>query len=577
MILGLLAACGNKSASSSSTSTETGEYTHGETVFMFSGMSQTPTDMNPMGVNPNFPVSGISDIMFLYETLFMMNMVTGELEPLVADSYEWVDDLTLDIKINSGVTFNDGQKATASDVAYSYLLGQKYAINWSTYWANFESVEAVNDTTVRIKMKASNPNKLNALDSLQGVPVLPKHVWEKVEADNGNDISKIRSNFSNMNNPVGTGSFTLNGYDNQRVILERNDKYWGVGPRFRALPAMKYIVNVGYPDNNALALAFQSNEVDIAQAFIPNIWDVIKANNKISAYYDDLPYHMPGGMVAIQFNLTKPGLDSPVVRRALAYAINYQQVADSAMSGYSAQLDPMLVLPTETAYRDYIDHNVLTSLKYKYDPDMSKQILDSAGITDANGDGIRELNGKNLSFTIQTGDGWTDWNAAAEVVSQGARAIGIEIITETPEGGQFIKNRTTGDYDLALTIPGEGIRPSQPWFRYNWTLSDVGLPPMGEVRQSNQAGYSNARANEILAEIPKTTDEARLKVLHTEINRIFLEDLPILPIMYRPFQFYEVNSTYWTGWPHQGDGTNNPPMIDRYAGLKVFLTIQPVK
>jgi hypothetical protein len=47
--------------------------------------------------------------------------------------------------------------------------------------------------------------------------------------------------------------------------------------------------------------------------------------------------------------------------------------------------------------------------------------------------------------------------------------------------------------------------------------------------------------------------------------------------MYRPFQFYEVNSTYWTGWPHDGDGTNNPPMIDRYAGLKTFFTVQPVK
>jgi peptide/nickel transport system substrate-binding protein len=554
-----------------------GEYPHSETVFLFSGMSNTPTDMNPIGVNPNFPVSGISDIMFVYETLFMMNMVTGELEPLVADSYSWVDDLTLEIKINPGVTFSDGRKASAEDVAYSYTLGQKYAINWSTYWQNFDTVTAVDSTTVRIKMKASNPNKLNALDSLQGVPVLPKHIWEKVESDNGSNISRIRSNFTNMNNPIGTGAFRVKGYDSQRVVLERNDSYWGVGPRFRALPAMKYIVNVAYPDNNALALAFRSNEVDLAQAFIPNIWDMIKANPKISCYYDDLPYHMPGGMVAIEFNLKKPGLDNPAVRRALSYAINYQQVADSAMSGYSAQLDPLLVLPTETAYKDYIDHSALAGLKYRYDPDTARKILDDAGIRDSNGDGIRELNGRPLSFTIQTGDGWTDWNAAAEVVSHGARAVGIEIITETPEGGIFVANRTTGNYDLALTIPGEGIRPSQPWFRYNWTLSDVGLPPMGEVRHSNQSGYSNPAANRILVEIPTVTDRARLRTLHTEINRIFLQDLPILPIMYRPFQFYEVNSTYWTGWPHNGDGTNNPPMIDRYAGLKTFFAIKPVK
>jgi peptide/nickel transport system substrate-binding protein len=340
---------------------------------------------------------------------------------------------------------------------------------------------------------------------------------------------------------------------------------------------MKYIINVAYPDNNAVALAFRSNEVDIAQAFIPNIGDMIQSNPKIACYYNGLPYHIPASFVAILFNLSKPLPNNATIRRALSYAINYKQVADSAMSGYSDVIDAALVLPTESDFK-YIDHAALAAagLKYKYDPDMAKKILDDAGLKDANGDGIREFNGANISMTIQTGDGWTDWNAAAEVVSQGARAVGIEIITETPEGARFQANQTTANFDLALQQPGAGVRPSQPWFRYNWTLTDVGLPPLGEVRTRNQSGYSNPRTNALVAEIPTITDEARLRQVHTEINRIFLTDLPVLPIMYRPFQFYNVNNTHWIGWPHEGDGTNNPPMIDRQAGLKTFYALKPV-
>lgn len=137
-----------------------------------------------------------------------------------------------------------------------------------------------------------------------------------------------------------------------------------------------------------------------------------------------------------------------------------------------------------------------------------------------------------MSWTIQSGYGWTDWNAACEVISQSAKAIGVEIIPEMPEGNEFMANRQTGDFQISLTIPGEGIRPSQPWYRYQWVMSDKNVPPVGEMAFTNQMRYSNPRATEIVDLIPTITDEAQLKVLHTELNTIFLQELPLLPIMY---------------------------------------------
>lgn len=551
------------------------EFPRDETIMIFTGMSAVPTSMNPMSGDTNWPVSQNNDVNFIYETLFMMNMRTGEFEPLIGDSYEEIDELTIEVKMNPNVTFSDGTPATSADVIYSYELGNKYDVKWSLYWQNIESLEAVDDHTIRIHQKSDAYNILNILDSFQSVPVMPKHIWEVVEEENNNDITEIRANFDNKENPIGTGSYLLHSFNDQQTVIVRNEEYWGV-EHFGKLPSAKYIVNPHYASNDTLTLAFKNNEIDVAQAFIPQIWKLTEENPAIQTYYDDFPYHMEGGMVSMLVNLGKPGLDNVDVRRALAESINYQLIAEAAMSGYAKELSPMLAL-NNGVENQYIDMDAIAALQYGYNPDKAIEILDSIG-AEPGADGIRVLpDGTRLSFTIQSGYGWTDWNAACEVVAQSAKAVGIEIIPEMPEGAVFMNNRQTGDFDLALTIPGEGIRPSQPWYRYQWVMSDVGIPPVGEMAFSNQSRYHNERANELVELIPKTTDEDELRALHTEINELFLTDLPIIPIMYRPFQFFEYNETYWTGWPKDGDGTDVPPMIDRYAGLKMFFEVAPAQ
>lgn len=588
--LGLLASCAAETAetpvtdpgqsgasqgvSTTAEGTKTTQFDRKETLYIFSGMSVTPTTFNPMDGFPSWPASQRQDQLLLFETLFMTNMLTGELEPLVGDSYEIVDDLTVQVKINPNVTFNDGTKCTAEDIKYSYELGQRYDIAWSSFWLNLDSIEAVDETTLVFHQKASNPNTLNVLDALQGVPCLPKAIWEKVEADNGNNVAEIRKNFTNMEAPVATGCYKVHSYNDQMIVLERNENYWGV-ERFGKLPSAKYICNPIYNSNDSLAMAFKNNEVDMAQAFIPKIWTLIEENSAIDTYYDDFPYHLEGTMVSMMYNTTKPGLSDPEVRRAIAFSINTKQIGEAAMSGYTKELFPMMALKNGVEDK-YIDTDALADLQYSYDPDKANEMLDALG-AEKGSDGIRVLpDGTRMSWTIQTGYGWTDWNAAAEVIAQSAKAIGVEIKPEMPEGAVFTSNRQTGDFDLALTIPGEGIRPSQPWYRYQWIMSDENVPPIGEMAFNNQMRYSNPRATELVNLIPQTTDEAELTKLHTEINQIFLQDLPLVPVMYRPFQFYEVNNTYWTGWPKDGDGTNNPPMIDRLAGLHTFFVIEPV-
>lgn len=550
------------------------EYPREETMYLFMGMGALPSTLNPLVAGESGWPTGTSIQLLLYETPFMMNMLTGELEPLVCDSYTVNDDHSITVKVNEKAHFNDGTPCTAKDIVYAYNLGAKYALNWSDYWTNIESVEAMDDTTFIIKQKADAINTPNVLDSLQIVTVLPEHIWSKVEEDAGYDIMKIRE-FLNLDNPVATGCYKIHNITETGVYMIRDDNYWGV-ERFGKLPTPKYLANLIYKSNDLLAVALENNEVDFAQAFIPAINEMSARNPKVGTYYSEPPYHLEGGMVTAVFNMTVPGLDNVDVRRAIAYAINYDMVGQLAMSGYTKEVVPLLAL-TNGVEDKYIDKDALSDLFWSYDVAKANEILDGIGAA-RGADGIRVLpDGTRLSFTIQSGYGWTDWNAACEVVAQSCRDAGIEIICEMPESAVFMSNRQTGDFEITLNIPGENPRPSQPWFRYRDILSSDFLAPIGEIAFGNLGRYENAEASALVDKLPNATEEAELIELHTEINRIYLEDVPLIPIMYRPFQFYEFNETYWTGFPTADNGSEIPPMLDRGAGLRTFFAVEPAK
>lgn len=586
LALSLLAGCGgggssavpaSGGAASAGTSTPadaTGgavtQFPREESLYYFSGMGTLPTSFNPMSGTPNWPAGQMQYM--LYEAMFMMDMLTGELEPLLADSYEIQDDDSIKVVLNAKAHFNDGTPLTSEDVKFSYDVANEYDLTWSTFWQQLESVEAVDAQTLVFHQKADAVNTPVVLDSFQMVPIMPKAVWGPVVEAAAGDVSAIRS-VDNLEAPVGSGPYKVHSFNDQGIYLERDDNYWGV-ERFGKLPAPKYVIQPIYKSNDLVTTDFQNNKLDLVQAYIPKIWELKEKNPAIKTYLADAPYHLTGGMVAIVFNTTLPGLDDAAVRRALAYGINYEQVAQLAVSGYSDSITPMMCLPDGVEDK-YVDKQALSELMWSYDPDEANRLLDEMGAAKG-ADGIRVLpDGTRMSWSLQTGYGWTDWNAAAEVICQNLKAIGVELVSDMPESAVFSSNKQTGKFEITMNIMGENPRPSQPWFRYKDFLYSVGVPPVGEMTFANFGRYNSDRANAIIEQLPSVTDEAELEKLHTEINKIFLEDAPAIPIMYRPFQFYEVNETYWTNFPTQDNGSDVPPMLDRGAGMKLFYEVEP--
>jgi peptide/nickel transport system substrate-binding protein len=201
------------------------------------------------------------------------------------------------------------------------------------------------------------------------------------------------------------------------------------------------------------------------------------------------------------------------------------------------------------------------------DIEGAKKLLDDAGVKDGDGDGWREFNGQKLSYVATCPNGWSDWQAAIEIVAAAGKEIGIDITTNYPEWSVYQTVVTKSDaplpagYDIFM-MWSAGAGPTMPWGRIRNLLSSEWVG-MASNWNGNWGQYSNPDVDALIQAIPGITDPAELKAAYTELVRIYLTDIPSFTLMYRPQSFHTVNEIVWTNFPHEGDGTNPPvPPMD---------------
>lgn len=557
------------SSEASTSETTTTESTPRNETMYFGGMQWgKPIDLNPFSASSNnfFMDQSDSSRVLVYESLYMYNMLNGEVYPLLADGDMVVSDdqKTITVKIKAAAKWSDGTPVTANDVAYTFDCHVKYQSNSGVDYSQYiKSVVATDDSTVVFTANDDNFNPLKVKEYIPKMYVAQKAYLQSIEEKVGEDAEKFKTEPMWDAPHSGPYDFTLG--TEEKVVATRNDSYWGQdASMWGKLPVPKYLVHNIYSGNDTSAVAFENGEIDMNQQFMSNIWKYWEDKNlPISTYIDQAPYFVGASMPSCWFNCTKEGLDQKAVRQAIAYAVDYDQIIASAMSGYSASFtDVPRSLFNPTDGEQAILANIESDLKDLQwsgkDVDKANKVLDDAGITDSNGDGVREYNGTELSFKVECPTGWTDWNAALDIVAAAGKEIGINLETYYPEATVWTEDMQTGNFDIAMnTAPAASI--SNPWQRAYVTMYGWG----GKFPDRLTVGYSrwyNEEADKALAELPTTTDETKLNELYTTLNKLYLEEVPSFALMYRPAMFHEVNESVWTGFPEKDDGTDIPPM-----------------
>lgn len=555
-----------------------------ETLY-FNGLQWDPVKgWNPYSGDMNNALGigqGANARVVVHETPYIYNMLDGKQYPLLADGdYKWNDARTeITFKLKAAAKWSDGTPVTADDVAYTFATHLKYETPTGNGTKDYiDSIEAVDAKTVKVKAKLNASGKaVNPLSVAAYVSdnyVIQKAWTQKLEA-RVKDAAAFKADPAE--DFVYSGPYTKFYADDQKVVYIRDDNYWGKDTSmWGKLPPPRYIAHTIFKDNAAGNLAFKAGEVDVSQQFIANVQDLwLKDKLPISTYMDKPPYGVCASLPTAYFNLKKPGLDKVEIRKAIAMAVDYDTIIANAMTNQSPTFKdvPRSVMNPTAGEQALYDHDAVKDLQWiGNDIEGAKKLLDAAGIVDKDGDGWRELDGKKLSYNACCPNGWSDWQAAMEMVAAAGKKIGVEITTLYPEWGPYQPVFTDGDqteYDIFM-VWSAGAGPTNPWGRVRQLMSGEFAGTKGNWN-GNWGGYKNPRIDEIITAIPAETDTAKLKALYTEATKIYLTDVPSFTLMYRPDQFHAVNESVWTSYPEANDGKNIPPMhlTDGYgiAGL----------
>jgi peptide/nickel transport system substrate-binding protein len=548
-----------------------------ETMYFNGQQWGTVVGWNPYSSNNNNAMgttAGDSARVTMFETPYLYDMLDGKQYPLLADGpYTWNADKTaISFKIKKAAHWSDGTPVTADDVAYTWATHFKYQTGVGVANAPYiDSVVAVDPQTVQIGAKLNTNlktlNPLQIIDYVSANFVIQKAWTQTLEARVGGDATKLMADTGD--DVVWSGPYSKFFSDDSKVILIRDEKYWGQDASMWAkLPVPKYLAHVIYKDNASGTTALQAGEVDVSQEFNSNVQDLwLKQNLPISTYLPDAPYGIGASLPTIFFNLAAPGLDQVAVRKAIAIAIDYDTIIANAMTNQSAtfaQVPRSLMNPTPGEQAMY-DQSAVKDLQWVgKDVDGAKKLLDDAGIT-VGADGFRAFNGTKLSYVATCPNGWSDWQATIELVAAAGKAIGIDITTNYPEANVFETAVTNwplpAGYEIFM-MWSDASGPTEPWGRANHFMNSTFAQTKNNWN-GNWGGYKNSAADALLNAIPSEADAAKLKDDFTQLVKIYLTDIPSFTAMYRPQSFHTVFEGVWTGYPHQGDGTNPPvPPLD---------------
>lgn len=553
---------------------EKSEYPRAETLYVGGFDWAPPTTFNPLDGDPNFPIDG--NIRLMYESLFAYNQLSGELEPMLGSSYTQTDS-TIAVKLDSKAKWSDNTPVTAEDVLYTFYLDSIFPTPRHAIWQYLSKIEAVNQE-ILFFFKTENKNPLVVLSAISETSILPKKVFaplvEASKSEKGFNYANIL-NFKNDSLPIVSGPYNLKQIYPDKIVLERIDSYWGNYKYNNAKPAPKYIIHSIYNGNNHFNSAMTKGNLDLSSIFLPRIWE--KKRDQIRSWSEKEPYHEPGSIPTLLISHTMTPFNDVVFRRALAHAINFDKIKTRAVSNYTPKMEPGFILPFGQEAK-FFDKEDADKYGYSYDIEKAKKILSDAGYSWDNAGNLLNKKGTQIRpLSIECPQGWTDWEDVIKVVIESFKEIGIIANEKFVDYGAWEKDLRFGTFDLIMKTQTADLSVATPWTRFDQIMNSKNVKAVGEETFTNQGRFSNAEADSLLTIIPSLTNENELKNAYKALNRIFMTEIPVLTLMYRPTQYYQFSTKEWTNFPTEENPYAPPQNLIVAAGVKALWSIKPAK
>jgi peptide/nickel transport system substrate-binding protein len=461
-------------------------------------MTGEPAQIDPQGAAS----SGLSLVLpYLFDTLVIRD-VDNSIHPLLAESWESSDDdKTITMKLKPGVVFQDGTPLNAEAVKFTFERFQEKGMASPIYSGIREiaGIEAVDDLTVRFTFDQPAPAFWSTLTMPYAAIISPTTAQTVDAAGEGHQ--------------VGTGPFKLGEWlTGQSLTLVANPDYtWGPGEIVEntGAPYLSEIVFKVIPDATTQLAALEAGEVDVIFVNQPAHLPRLAAMPGVVS--EELVLN---SLIYLGYNAAKPPFDEPLVRQALAYAVDKAQIVDIALGGLGKQAFAPLP-PTLPGFDASLQENELG-----YDPEQAKTLLQEAGFTQT-ANGGWERDGVALKGLLLTSNRAPN-EAIATLIQSQLQAIGVPVEIQQLDSRAVMDATTAGAFDLLL-------------WRFEWSDPDGLRIFLGSdaIGGTNRTAYSNPEVDALLNQAAHETDEAARAALYLDAQKLILADAPWQPL-YNP-------------------------------------------
>lgn len=365
-----------------------------------------PNEFTPNSFDPGQSLNSCDKIDqgLIYDSLTQLSP-TGKLEPGLAESWNFTPggySLTLHLRPN--VTFSDGRPVDATAVKAAILHNKQSPLRTSL--EVIKSITVVDALTLTLNLSSPTPaDLLYAFNDLDGF------ITDPADPNPAKD-------------PIGSGPYTLVSASSSEIVLKKNPNYWNAAAY---QPGEIDFVQVATGPPSVAAL--EAGSIDMTQ-FEPESLATVKGDSALG--YALQPSHE---FLTVQFRLDTPPVNNQLVRQAINYAINRNEIHAVALAGTGRVTDETFS-PDQT-----IAYNPSVANEYSYNPGKAKQLLAQAGYP----------HGVSVTLVIPAGVTLSDREAPLLKNEMAPAGINLKIVSVDP--GSLLTDFYLHKQNDAITLP----------------------------------------------------------------------------------------------------------------------------
>ncbi|MEU6729843.1 ABC transporter substrate-binding protein [Nonomuraea wenchangensis] len=446
----------------------------------------------------------------------------GELKPWLATAWKVSGDgLTYTFTLREGVTFHDGSAWDAEALKLNLEHMRDPATKSplaASYIAPYKDAKVVDEHTLEVRLSSPYSAFLNVLAQSYLAMISPKQLKENPA--------------STCEHPVGSGPFVFDTWTKGQSITYKKNPGYAWGPAGREGPAYLDALEIRFLAEDATRYnALLAGEVDVIDNTPPASVEDVKANPDLAFTSIDRPGHP----FSVWLNTGRAPFGDQKVRQALTLAVDRKAVIDSVSFGQWSVATGFITPSTP----DHAEGGQIT-----YDPARANALLDEAGWTQKDKDGIRLKDGKRLT-AVALDTGVNPQNTQILVQTQAAAAkAGIEIKIESVTAQESQDRTGKGDFDVSVGIWTTNTADVL-WIQYS--SKNITTP---ERRGQNTTRLSDDALDKLLEQARASTDAAERAAIYGKAQARLLDLAPAVPFYDRPSLVSSQKRVHGLAWDY---------------------------